>query len=311
MLSRLGSLFRSGRSGRLSATGLPYGRDTILHLAIALSVIAHAVVLAIRFVPPDALRFKPDNRAIEVILVNARSQEAPVKADALAQSNLSGGGEQEKGRVTSFLPRSARVEDGDALEASRRAVAQLEEQQRKLLSQMRSTPQAVAPEPAPQPVEAPPAAPLAPLNVRDTVKAIARMEAQLDKQINDYNARPRRGYIGPNTRGVSYAMYYNQWKDKVERVGTLNYPEEARGKLYGELVLVVTLNFDGTIYNDEIQISRSSGYPVLDRAAARIVRLAAPYGRFAAEMRKDYDVFEIITKFTFTRGDGFEARVQK
>jgi len=147
--------------------------------------------------------------------------------------------------------------------------------------------------------------------VRDTVRAIARMEAQLDKQINDYNARPRRGYIGPNTRGVSYAMYYNQWKDKVERVGTLNYPEEARGKVYGELVLVVTLNFDGTIYNDEIRISRSSGYPVLDRAAARIVRLAAPYGRFAAEMRKDYDVFEIITKFTFTRGDGFEARVQK
>lgn len=283
-------------------------RDTLLLVALGVSVAVHAVVLAIRFVPPSEIRFKSSDQPLEVVLVNARSPEPPLRPQALAQANLNGGGEHDKGRVTSFLPRLAEQVDAEALQASRRTVAALEEAQKKLLTQMQANAAAVPPEPPPQAKPAPEPAPRAPLDVRETVKAIARMEAQLDRQINDYNARPRRGFIGPSTRAVGYAMYYNQWKDKVERIGTTNYPEEARGRLYGELTLSVTLNPDGSIYNDEINVTRSSGVPVLDRAAVRIVRMGAPYGRFSGDMRRDYDVFEIVTKFSFTRGDGFETR---
>jgi protein TonB len=101
-------------------------------------------------------------------------------------------------------------------------------------------------------------------------------------------------------------MYYSQWKDKVERIGTLNYPAEARGRIYGDLTLRVTLNPDGTIYNDEVEVTRSSGSPVLDRAARRIVMLGAPYGRFSEELRREYDIFEIYSTFRFTRGDALE-----
>ena len=140
------------------------------------------------------------------------------------------------------------------------------------------------------------------------MKAIARLEAQIDKETRDYNVRPRRGFIGPTTRGASYAMYYAQWKDRVERIGTVNYPSEARGRLYGELTLRVTLNPDGTIYNDEVEVTRSSGSPVLDRAARRIVLLGAPYARFSDELRREYDIFEIFSTFRFTRGDALEMR---
>ncbi len=142
------------------------------------------------------------------------------------------------------------------------------------------------------------------------MKAIARLEAQIDKQTRDYNERPRRGFIGPTTRGASYAMYYAQWKDRVERIGTLNYPTEARGRLYGELTLRVTLNPDGSIYNDEVEVTRSSGSPVLDRAARRIVLLGAPYARFSDELRREYDIFEIFSTFRFTKGDALEMRAE-
>ena len=280
-------------------------RDTLLHVALLLSLAVHLGVLALRFAPPSAIRFKSNDQPLEVVLVNARSPAEPVKPQALAQHNLNGGGEHDKGRATSFLPRAARAIDADDLQESRRTVAALEEQQKRLISKMQADAHAVVPDP-PQQKPAEPAR-QAPLDVRETVKAIARMEAELDRQISDYNARPRRGFIGPSTKMVSYAMYYSQWKDKVERIGTVNYPEEARGRLYGDLTLRVTLNPDGSIYNDEIAVTQSSGIAVLDRAAVRIVRLGAPYGRFSAEMRRDYDVYEIVTRFSFTGGDGFEA----
>ena len=153
--------------------------------------------------------------------------------------------------------------------------------------------------------------PVSNVDLSDSVKAIARLEAQIEKQTSDYTARPRRGYIGPNTRGASYAMYYNQWKDKVERIGTVNYPEEARGHIYGDLDLSVTLNPDGSIYNEEVNVTRSSGSPVLDRAAKRIVRFGAPYGRFSEDLKREYDIFEIKSTFRFTKGDGFEMRFEK
>jgi protein TonB len=279
---------------------------SIVLIAVTLSIAFHLILLAVRFVMPQAALFKPPDSPLEIILVNARSVDKPVKPDAIAQYDLNGGGESERGRSTSFLPRQAQAADGEALKDSKAAVQQLEQQQRRLFTQTRDTATAVAPE-SPQKIETDDSA-----NTPDltTSKAIARLEAQIDKQTRDYNTRPRRGYIGPTTRGATYALYYAQWKDRVERIGTVNYPAEARGKIYGDLTLRVTLNPDGTIYNDEVEVTRSSGSPVLDRAARRIVLMGAPYAPFSDELRRDYDIFEIFSTFRFTKGDALEMRAE-
>ena len=275
-----------------------------LAIALSLSVALHLVLLAVRFVMPTPALFKPPDSALEIILVNAKSVDKAIKPDAIAQFDLNGGGDQEKGRASSFLPRTSEISDGDVLKESQSALPQLDPQQRRLMTS-RSSAAPVAPE-APQKVEASEAAPTTDLTT--STKAIARLEAQIDKTMRDYNAKPRRGYIGPTTRGASYALYYAQWKDKVERIGTINYPEEARGRIYGELTLRVTLNPDGTIFNDEVEVTRSSGSRVLDRAARRIVLLGAPYGHFSQDLRRDYDIFEIFSTFRFTKGDALEMR---
>lgn len=276
-----------------------------LTIAVTVSIALHLVILAVRFVMPEAALFKSPQSPLEVILVNARTQDRAVKPDAVAQSDLNGGGEQDAGRATSFLPRSPAATDGEVLKESQSAAEPVEAQRRDVLARTDAATAAVAPE-APPKTETDQAVPMADLST--SVKAIARLEAQVDRETRDYNARPRRGYVGPTSRQASYAMYYSQWKDKVERIGTINYPAEARGRIYGDLVLRVTLNPDGTIHRDEVEVTQSSGSPVLDRAAKRIVRLGAPYGRFSDDMRAEFDLFEIYSTFRFTRGDGFEMR---
>ena len=274
-------------------------------IALTVSVALHLILLAIRFVAPHMSLTRPPDSPLEVILVNARSIDKPVKPTAIAQHDLNGGGEHDQGRATSFLPRARELSDGEVLKESQSAAERLEAEQRRVITQARKTEAPVAPE-APPKVEATETAP--PTDFTTSMKAIARLEAQIDKDTRDLNARPRRGYIGPTTRGASYALYYSQWKDKVERIGTINYPEEARGRVYGELSLNVVLNSDGSIYNDEVEVTRSSGSQVLDRAAKRIVRLGAPYGRFSDALRSEYDIFEIRSTFRFTRGAAFEMR---
>ena len=283
-------------------------QPTGLTVALGVSIALHLILLAVRFIAPNAMLFKPPDSPLEVILVNARSNDKPVKAEAIAQHDLNGGGENEIGRATSFLPAKPQVSDGEVLKETQSAVARIESERPRVVAQTRASPMSV-PDETPPKTDNPEA--IAPLELTTSMKAIARLEAQVDKQTRDYNTRPRRGYIGPTTRGASYAMYYTQWKDKVERIGTVNYPEEARGRIYGQLVLRVTLNPDGSIYNDEVEVTKSSGSPVLDRAAKRIVRLGAPYGRFSEDLKAEFDVFEIFSTFRFTRGDALEMQAER
>jgi protein TonB len=148
----------------------------------------------------------------------------------------------------------------------------------------------------------------------DTAKELARMEAEINKSIEDYNKRPKKTQITPSTREVGYAMYYSALQKKIEKLGTLNFPQRDGTKLYGELVVYIPVFHDGAIYEKEggPRIEKSSGNPALDNAALNIVRRAAPFGRFPANMRssgKD-DVWEIITRFRFTRDDGVEAQLR-
>jgi protein TonB len=280
-------------------------------IAIAFSVLAHASLLAIRFAAPDAFRLQPVDPGLEVILVNAKHERAPVKAEALAQSNLDGGGNADAGRAQSPLPDLRKIEDGDSIKALQRRIAQLEQQQKNVLTQVRqsgftSAPVAEQDKPDPSRNGA---------DMLETSRAIARQTAEITQRISDQNKRPKKTFISPSTRGVGYAMYYKAMQKRVEEVGTLSFPQQSGRKLYGELVMYIPVFQDGSIYEKEggPRIERSSGNRALDQAALGIVRRAAPFGKFPANMRstdKD-DLWIVITTFTFTREGKLETELRQ
>ena len=279
-------------------------------IAVAVSVLAHAALLAVRFAAPDAFRLQPADPGLEVILVNAKHQRTPLKAEALAQANLDGGGNADAGRAQSPLPDLKRIENGDSIKALQRRIAELEQQQKNVMSQVRPSNYASAPvaeqvRPDPNRNGAD--------NV-DTSKAIARMSAEITQRISDENKRPKKTFISPSTQEVGYAMYYKAMQKRVEEVGTLNFPQQNGSKLYGELVVYIPVFQDGSLYDKEggPRIERSSGNAALDKAALAIVRRAAPFGKFPANMRssdKD-DLWIVITRFKFTREEKLQAELR-
>jgi protein TonB len=291
----------------------PFLQDRFLTTAVAVSVLAHALLLAVHFAPPQPFRFKPVDPGLEVILVNARHEKKPVKAEALAQANLDGGGNADQGRAKSPLPNMKKSEDGDAVRSARRRVAELEERQKLLSQEAKKTPKRVArttEKDTPHPTPPTPAG----ADDNEATRELARREAEIARQIEDYNKRPRKTQITPSTREVGYAMYYSQLQRRIENIGTLNFPQQNGRKLYGELVVYIPVFQDGTIYEKEggPRVEKSSGNPALDAAALHIVRRAAPFGRFPDNMRtngKD-DVWEIITRFKFTRDDAVHTELR-
>jgi len=279
-------------------------------IAVAVSVLAHAALLAVRFAAPDAFRLQPADPGLEVILVNAKHQRAPLKAEALAQANLDGGGNLDAGRAQSPLPDLKRIENGDSIKALQRRIAELEQQQKNVMSRVRPSNYASAP--VAEQAKPDPARNGA--DNLDTSKAIARMSAEITQRISDENKRPKKTFISPSTQEVGYAMYYKAMQKRVEEVGTLNFPQQNGSKLYGELVVYIPVFQDGSLYEKEggPRIERSSGNPALDKAALAIVRRAAPFGKFPANMRssdKD-DLWIVITRFKFTREEKLQAELR-
>jgi protein TonB len=281
---------------------------TPLTIAVAVSVAAHAALLAVHFVAPDAFKLNPVDPGLEVILVNAKHARAPLKADALAQADLDGGGNADAGRASSPLPDLRRIENGDSVKALQRRITELQEiQQNQLTKLTPSNFNAV-------PVTAKDKPDLTRNgdDAIDTTKAIARRAAEIAERIEDENKRPKKTNITPTTRAVGYATYYKNMQKRVEDIGTLNFPQKNGKKLYGELVVYIPVFQDGTIYAKEgVRVERSSGNPDLDRAAVAIVRQAAPFGKFPPNMlSKDKDdLWVIITTFKFTRAEKLEAKL--
>jgi protein TonB len=131
--------------------------------------------------------------------------------------------------------------------------------------------------------------------------AIARIEGQIARQLEEYNQRPRKKFIGARVEEYRFAQYVEDWRQKIERIGNLNYPDAARGRLYGSLVLTVVIKANGDL--DRVEVNRSSGQRLLDDAARRIVQMAAPYAAFPESIRRDTDVLEITRTWTFTNMD--------
>ena len=274
-----------------------------LRIALGVSLFVHALLLSLQFKFPDAARTFQD-KALDIILVNSKSPHRPTHAQALAQANLDGGGNTDaERRATTPLPPSTRQQNGSEVAQAEKRVRSLEVQQQRLLAQARSK-NRTAPTEQAEPTE--PIKTVSGLDLASSALAMARMEGEIAKETQEYNKRPRKRFIGTRTEEYRFTQYIENWRLKVERVGTLNYPEAARGKLYGTLVLTVMIRSDGSV--DAVEINRSSGHRILDKAARRIVTMAGPYASFPPDIRRDTDVLGITRSWSFTRGDRLETQ---
>jgi len=275
-------------------------RISTLQAALIVSVGVHAALLGVRIVDPTSFNRIFEDTPLEVILVNSRSGEAPEKAQAIAQASLAGGGEAQAGRATSPLPPSAQTEYGDANEETRKQIEQMQQTQQQLLTQVRRE---LAMMPATEPLrdQGTPEE----REQEDRRRQLIEVLAEIEKRINEENARPKKRYISPATHEAVYALYYDQLRRKIEERGTRDFPESQGHKLYGELTMNVTVDAEGRVVDTEVV--RSSGSKVLDRRAVAIVNAAAPYGRFNAAMRKNADQLVITSRFRFTREENLET----
>ena len=275
-----------------------------LPTALAFSLALHTFALfGIGFVLPDPRNASDFLQPLQVVLVNAKSKSRPTNADALAQNNLNGGGNTPEDHVAkSPLPT---LNDGKQFtpEQSVQRLQQLEQEAKRLMTQSKNT-YSVAQEKIRQQQESNERA-----NGEDLVQhamEIARLEAQINKNMDAYQKMPRRKFIGARTKEYRFAQYVEDWRIKVERVGNLNYPEAARQrKIYGHLQLTVSIRADGSIEN--VEVSRPSGQSILDAAAKRIVRLASPFSPFPADIRRDTDILSITRTWSFTQSDKLES----
>lgn len=265
-----------------------------LTVGVLASLALHALLLALKFAPPVPLRIAPQDSRLEVVLLNARTDAKPLKHDVLAQVDMEGGGDRDAGRARSPLPADARVSDGTEIREQRRRVQELEQQQRKLLAMARGAYQVPAPRDRPESAVATSQG----ADDQDVDQAIKRMQAQIDRQISDYNKRPKRLTYGVNAVGVSYARYVEDWVSRIERIGTERYPPEARGRMYDSLIITVEIDRHGNVV--DVIVNRKSRYEALNRAVRQIVYAGAPYERFPPEMARDGDILQIVRTWTFT-----------
>ena len=274
-----------------------------LALALLISLAVHAVPLSVRIVAPQQFNRVFKDTALEVILVNAQSQERPENAQAIAQANLAGGGDVAQGRATSPMPYSALTRIGDDFEERQRQIDALQERQTTLLTQLR---QRLAALPEYDPREA--AQQQAREQQEQKRKQLLKQLAELEKRINEENARPKKRYISPATKEAAYAVYYDALRHKVEEKGTENFPEVGGRKLYGDLIMVLTINHDGRVL--ETEIVQSSGQQDLDRRAQAIAYASGPFGSFTPAMRAQADQIVVVARFSFTRDQVLQANVQ-
>ena len=272
-----------------------------LHLALAFSLLAHAVVLTVQLVHPQGLQRVWHDTPLDVILVNARAEQAPAQAQAIAQANLAGGGEANAGRATSPLPPAAIERSGDALQEQQRRMQDMQAQQSRLLAQLRQQVAAIAPLPAA------PAQPDPHAQAQEERRlALLQALAEIEQRINEQNARPRKRYLGPATREAVYAIYYDQLRRRIEDHGTTNFPQLDGRKLYGELSMVITVNHMGQVLDTEVV--QGSGLSALDSRAEAIVQ-SLSFGPFTQAMRRQTDQIVVVSRFRFSRDEGLQTRV--
>jgi periplasmic protein TonB len=259
----------------VSATATVNSPPDPIGATLLFSLLLHGVLLlgiTFHFVKPT-----PSLPTLDVTLVNVANQQAPDKADFLAQANNAGGGQSDRAARPSDLFSGA-IPKPDPGIAARPVEATTPRPREATPTRMVTTSGAtdfrVTSDTARTQVDPQEQAPTAEELKRQ--QAIAQLAAELRQKKVAYAKRPKVKYLTASTREYAYAAYMRGWSDRVERVGNLNYPEEARRRgLHGDVLLTVVLSLDGSIKS--IEVIQSSGQKVLDAAAERIVRLAAPF----------------------------------
>ncbi len=268
---------------------------TVLQWALGISFAVHAVLLTVRFVDPEGFKRVFQESPLEVVLVNSKSDEKPEKAQALAQASLAGGGESADKRMASTpLPPSVVDVQGDSpVDQNQRRIDSMLQQQEQLLTQLREQ---LAALPPPDPERKSDTADAQ--AQEDKRRQLAKLLAAIERRVEEENSRPKKRYLSPATLGITYALYYDELRRKIEVRGTRNFPEAGGKKLYGELMMALLINHDGRIL--DARVVQGSGNRVLDRLAEAIAQAAAPFGNFTTAMRKDTDQIDITARFKFT-----------
>ena len=274
-----------------------------LQWALAASVAAHAVLLTLRFAPPDALHRAFEDSPLAVVLVNRSTADAPTHPAALAQVNLDGGGNAAHGMATTPLPPMEQATPGDALQDESRMLAQAQQQEHELITQVRSQivqlQQVVMHTAQPETARA----------LEERRRQLLDILGAIERRVAQDSAGPRRRFVGPSTRSRPYAIYYSHMRQRIEHQGTVDFPEHAGRKLYGKLIMAITVDAQGHVLRT--QVVRGSGNAELDRLARAIVLAAQPFGNFTSRMRRDADQIVIVAGFDFTHDAGLETRLQE
>ena len=288
---------QSASVARLNAGRLQSSPHRGLSWALGLSVAVHAGLVGFRFAAPEAYNRVFQDTPLEVILVNARSQERPQEAQALAQVRLAGGGEVPQVRMSSSpLPPAMNPDPGMDLSATQKKIEVLKMQQMRLLTQLKDELAVLTRENAGDKTDSPDREAKV-----QRQQQLARQLAQIEQRVEQTQGAARKRYISPATQEVVYAIYYDKMRRTIEYRGTLNFPEAAGEKLYGQLTMVITVDSRGQLLSTEV--ARSSGQPLLDERAVAIVRNAAPFGNFDTQMRAQADQIVVVTRFNFSRDD--------
>ena len=282
-----------------------------------ISMVLHTFfILGTYFKAPNPAQFKSNKNGLDVVLVNSKSAERPRDPKVLAQANVDGGGNtDENRRAKSPLPTlEDKVMELEETAAQLARAAQLPtSDSKKILTAPQSSQRAQvsqtdalsssdsAAEDNVQNFLNPLQSPL--INqVLQRTRQISHLEAQISKDFQAYQQRPKRKFVGASAAEYKFAGYVEDWRQRIEEVGNQNYPEAARqNSLYGSLLITVAVRLDGSLEN--VEIIRSSGNKVLDAAAMHIVELAAPYSAFPLELRNEADVLHITRTWTFTKSD--------
>jgi len=277
-------------------------RMSALTWAALASLAFHTVLLSIHFEVPQRLDRLIRNDELPFIVVNTHFQALTNKrAQALAQTNLTGGGEANSGRLRSPLPsanKSVDAPNSEDLEREEASLKSLEAQQAKLLAQVRAQLSSLSPA-QPQPLNP---------DQESKRQRLLKMLAEIEERIEQSNKRPHKQYFSPSTRQSEFAVYYEQMRQKIETFGTAHFPTYQGRKLYGSLIMTVTINSSGQVLS--VQINESSGLAELDRRAKAIVMSSGPFPEFVPSLKSLADQLALVSRYSFKENGTLDTEMR-
>lgn len=270
---------------------------------LGVSLGLHLAVLTLRFAAPETFNRVFEDTPLEVVLVNARSNERPTEAKALAQVSLAGGGNVTEVRMSSSpLPAAVTTEPGTDIGEMQRKIEALKVQQTRLLTQLKAELADLSRDDSADKSNTPEQQAR-----QERKQQLSRQLAQIERRVEQSQGAPRKRYISPATKETVYALYYDKLRRTIETQGTLNFPQVRGEKLYGKLTMVITVNSQGELL--ETEVASSSRNPLLDERALAIVRSSGPFEPFGAKMRRQADQIVVVSRFMFSRDDTLSTRM--